>query len=102
MSVVEAVEQRVGVGLDRGGDRRVEVRAAAGPDHLDRGFDAAGAVEDLARLGDVRDPRGEGDRVARQLAGHALAVPPRVRLLDAGPHVGPSPSRSASSPAAAQ
>ena len=59
-----------------------------GPDHLDRLVDAADAVEHLARFGDVRDPRRERQRVAREVGGHALPVPTRVRLLDAGADVG--------------
>ena len=86
--VGQLLEQRSRIGRHRVDHRRVEVGAAPRARHLHGGVDAGGALEELAGLGDVRDAGRQGKTLARQVAGHTLAVPSGVGLLDAGPDVG--------------
>ena len=81
--VVDPWNSALRIGADRRDDLRVEVGAVSRPDHVHGVVDSADAVEHLTRLGDVRDPGGERERISREMARHALAVPTRVRLLDA-------------------
>ena len=101
--VVDAVEQRVGIGAHGVDDLRVEVRAAPRADHLDGVVDAADAVEHLARLGDVRDPRRQR-RARRRPGRRARPCRPTARTTARCRRARRrrSPSRSASSPAAEQ
>ena len=79
---VETREDDVGLGLHEVGQRRVEVPAAPLARELLRGLDSADAVRDLDELGDLRDPGGERDLLALELARPAASVPALVRRAD--------------------
>jgi len=77
-----AVAQHLGGrGAERVDDARVQLLAASLPGHCDGGVDSCGAVEDLDGVCEVEQAHRERDRVAADIAGHALAVPAREHLL---------------------
>ena len=82
--VVDTGKQRTGIALHGRGDLGIEVRALPRPNHLHCTFEAGRALEDLAGLSHVRDPRGQRQCVAPDAGRHPLAVPSGVGLLDPG------------------
>ena len=66
---------------ERLGQPRVQVTTAALPDRGHRGIGTPQPVEQGGVRGDMRDPGGQGDRLAGQPL-PALAVPPLKRLVD--------------------
>jgi hypothetical protein len=78
---VELTENALRICAQRRGQRRVELRAGAPLGELERGVDASNPVRDLDELGELRQPRREGDAIPGQAARPALPVP----LLVGGP-----------------
>ena len=94
-------DQRVPIGLhrritehigrhraERVDDARVELLATPGTSHVHRSIDSLGAVEHLDGLGDMEQPHGQSDLLARDVTRHASTVPASEHLLHLAAHIG--------------
>ena len=81
-------EQQLALVAHEGCERRVELVAAAAASQLPGRLHPADAVRDLDVLRELREPRGDRHRLARELARPAAPVPLLVGPADRLAHLG--------------